>query len=535
MSRALSNRQIARAAIVVIFGFLTSGILGLIRTAVISATFGTSDTLDAFYAAQRIPEMIFVLVAGGALGSSFIPVFSRFLAADDRAGAWRLASAVITLASLGALVLAGIIALLSPWLVPALLVPGKSADVQALTVSLTQLMLITTVIFSASGLLMGIHNAHQSFFLPSLAPGMYNLGLIFGALVLARILPPTENASANIYGLALGAIIGAALHLAVQLPGLGKLPGLSLRFLPDWKIPGVLEVITLMGPRVAGLGIVQINFAVNAALSSTMLPGSYTALNTAWFLMFFALGIIGQSIGSAVFPTLSALAAEGDMGGFTQRTASALRGVLFLAFPATVGLIALGVPVIRLLFERGQWTAESTLATAWALNFFALGMAGHVTLEVLSRAFYALSDTRTPVMVGIASMISNILLSLILIRVMGDPTSLTRGPFAGLALANSVTTIFEALALWLLLRRRIGSLNDRYVLDGAGRALVAALGMGGLLWLWSLAAQVNHYHALFTAFVGFILGGLTFFGIAFSVKIDEARTIPYLILRRFRR
>jgi putative peptidoglycan lipid II flippase len=533
--RALSNRQIARAAAVVIFGFLTSGLLGLIRTAAISATFGASDALDAFYAAQRIPEMIFVLVAGGALGSSFIPVFSRLIAGEDRAGAWRLASAAITLAAFIAGGLTLVVALLAPWLVPLALVPGKAPDVQALTISLTQMMLITTVIFSVSGLMMGILNAHQSFFLPALAPSMYNLGLIFGALVLARILPPTPGAPASVYGLALGAILGAALHLIIQLPGLRKLPGLQLRILPDWDVPGVREVITLMGPRVLGLGIVQINFTVNAALASTMLPGSYTALNTAWFLMFFTLGIIGQSIGSAVFPTLSALAAEGDMGGFTQRVASALRGVLFLAFPAMIGLIVFGSIVVNLLFERGEWTAESTAATAWALSFFALGMAGHALLEVLSRAFYALADTLTPVLVGVASMVANIILSLILIRVMGTPESLSRGPFAGLALANSLTTIIEALVLWWLLRRRVGSLNDRYVLDGAWRALVAALGMGGMVGLWLLAAQVNHYHTLVTAFVGIILGAVAFFGIAFSVKIDEARTIPYLILRRFRR
>ncbi len=525
-SKALTNRQIARAALVVITGFLASGALGLIRTAAISATFGTSDSLDAFYAAQRIPETIFVLVAGGALGSSFIPVFSRFLAANDQESAWRLASAAMTLVGLAAAGLALVVALLAPAIVPALLVPGDPPEAQALTVSLTQIMLITTVIFSVSGLLMGVLNAHQLFLLPALAPSMYNIGLIVGALVLAR-----TGGQPNTYSLAWGAILGAGLHLGVELPGLRRVG--RMRFLPDWRVPGVREVITLMLPRMLGLAVVQINFAVNVAFSSTMVTGSLTALNTAWFLLFFALGVIGQSIGAAVFPSLSALAAEADMDSFKNRLSSAMRGVLFLSFPATVGLILLGRPIISLLFERGEWTAESTAGTAWALSFFAIGIAGHSLLEVLSRAFYALSDTRTPVVVGIVSMVSNIILSLIFIRVIGDPNSLSRGPFAGLALSNSLTTIGEALALWLLLHRRIGSVNDARVLDAVWRAAASTAGM--VLILLLALNLLNDSSALLTAVIGGLVGGAVFFGLSLALGVDEARTVPHVILRRIRR
>jgi len=276
-SNALSNRQIARAALVVLLGFLASGVLGLVRTAVISATFGTTNASDAFNTAQRIPEALFVLVAGGALGSSFIPVFSRFLNQQDDQGAWRLASAVMTLVFLVATALAVLVALFAPQIVDGFLAHGKPPEVQALTTSLTQMMMVTTVIFSVSGLLMGILNAHQLFMLPALALSMNNLGLIFGALVLARIMPPVAGEKANIYGLAIGAIIGAALHLAIQLPGLPQVKA-RLRFNPYPRVPGVREVLLLMGPRVLGLGIVQINFLVNAALANSMIAGSYTAL-----------------------------------------------------------------------------------------------------------------------------------------------------------------------------------------------------------------------------------------------------------------
>jgi putative peptidoglycan lipid II flippase len=553
MSFALSNRQIFRAAVVVVLGFLASGVLGLVRTAVFSSTFGAGDALDAFTAANRVPELLYVLVAGGALGSSFIPVFARFLANGDETSAWRLASAVMSCTALVAAVFTVVVALLAPVVVPTLLIPGKAPQVQALTTALTQLMLITVVIFTVSGLLMGILNARQLFLLPSLALSMNNLGQIFGALVLVRLFPmygldfgdqlaphftdllarglPADHLTGT-YGLALGAVLGAALHLAIQLPGLPRVRA-KLRLLPNPRIPGVREVLLLMLPRVFGLAVTQINFLVNILLTSYMVQGSLTALTIAWTLMFFVLGVIAQSVGTAVFPSLSALAAEGNLPGFKDRLASVLRGVLFLALPATAGLIVLGQPAIRVVYERGAWTAEHSEATAWALSFYALGIAGHALLEVLSRAFYALSDTKTPVLVGIGSMVANIVLSLIFIRFIGEPGSLSRGEFAGLALANSLTTLLEGAALWLLLRRRIGGIQDRLVLDGAARALIAAVGMAVAVLL--ALRLVEGQPALITTIFGLLVGLTSFFLLALVLGIDEARNVPLAVLRRGRR
>ncbi len=524
-SNALSNSQILRAAFIVLVGFLASGLLGLVRTAVFSSTFGASAELDAFYAAQRIPETLFKLIAGGALGSSFIPVFSRLLNQDDLTHAWRLASVVMTLSAGAAAVLGVLLALLAPVIVPSLLVPGKPPQMQALTVSLTQLMLVTTVIFSVSGLLMGILNAHQSFLLPSLALSMYNIGHIIGALFLTHF--PLSEPDANIYGLAYGAILGAVLHLLVQLPGLRPIKA-KLRVLLNWNVEGVREVLTLMGPRVLGLAVVEINFVVNIAFASTMVDGSQVALTTAWHLMFFALGVIAQNFGTAVFPTLSALVAEDDMAGFKNRLSSAMRSVLFLSFPATIALILLGVPIVTTLFERGAWTAEHSNATAWALAFFALGIAGHSLLEVLSRAFYALHDTWTPVRIGILAMVANILLSILFIQFIGQPNSLERGPFAGLALANSVTTLLESAVLWWLIRNRVGGIRDRYIIQGASRTLVAALLMGaGILPVLLL---IDSQVAFIKLVAGGLVGGLVFFGLAAVMRVDEVG----ILLRRFK-
>jgi putative peptidoglycan lipid II flippase len=532
-SRALSNTQIIRAALVVLMGFLASGVLGFIRQGVLAAQFGTTHTLDAFVTAQRIPEIIFVLVAGGALGSSFIPIYAK-RREEDEAAAWRLASAVMTLAAIAAAILGLVTAIFADVIVAQVLLRDSTPDIQQLTTNMMRLMMITPFIFAISGLVMGILQSHGLFLLPAIAVSMNSIGIIFGALFLAPNLPADVEVALvgnnNVYGLAYGAILSALLHLLVQIPGLLRIKA-RLQPLPDTSIPGVLEVLRLMGPRVLGLAIVQVNFVVNIILADSMVGGSLAALSVAFTLMFTVLGIIGQSVGSAVFPTLSALYAEGNIDGFRQRLASAMRSVLFLSYPAMVAFIVLGQPIVS-IFERNEWTAESTAATAWALSFYATGIAGFALLEVLSRAFYALADTWTPVVVGIGAMVSNIILSLIFIRFIGEPDSLARGSFAGLALANALTTLIEALMLWYLMRRRIGGLQDTFILDGSWRALVAALIMGLMLWAMRQISPVQDFRL---ALAGAAIGGAVFFGTSLLLGLDEAKLIPNILLRRFKR
>jgi putative peptidoglycan lipid II flippase len=528
-SRALTSHQIARAALVVLFGFLASGVLGLVRTSAYASIFGASNVLDAFVAAQRIPEVLFVLVAGGALGSAFIPVFSRYLTDPaDAPHAWRLASATMTLSAGAAAGLSLIAFVAAPFFVPYYV---NDPAIQGLTVNLMRIMLLTPFIFSISGLIMGVLNAHQLFRLPAIAISLYNVGQIVGAVLITPLLPPL-NGGPNIYGLALGTVLGALLHLGVQLPGLRGINS-RLRINPRLRTDGVGEVLRLMGPRVLGLAVVQINFIVNVALSTPMVAGSTTALTIAWTLMFFALGVIAQSVGTALFPSLSALAAENDINGFRDRLATALRSVLFLALPATVALILVGEPLIALIAERGAWGQQATAATAWALAFFSIGIAGHALLEVLSRAFYALSDTWTPVSIGVGAMVSNILLSLLFIQFMGEPGNLARGPFAGLALANAITTLVEGGLLWWLMSRRIHGLKDALVISATARTALASLVMG--LVLWALNPWLASYPAFVHLMLAGVAGGGVFFGVAFLLRLDEARRVPRLLISRVRR
>ena len=529
MSKALDNRQIAQKALIALVGFLTSGVLGLLRIGVVGGQFGAGAALDAFLAAQQLPETVFALVAGGALGSSFIPVYAR-IRENDEAQGWRLASAVLTLSAAAAAALALLVAVFAPQLVSHVLWAERPPAQHQLMIDMIRLMMLTPVIFSVSGLVMAILQTHHAFWLPAIAISMNNIGIIIGALVIAPALPPHPDVGQvgglNVMGLAYGAVLSALLHLAVQLPGLWRIRA-RLRVLIAPRLDGVADVLRLMGPRVLGLAVVQVNFYVNIALAQGMVEGSFVALRYAFMLSFFALGMIGQSQGSAVFPSLAALRAAGDYAGFKDRLSQAMRNVLFLSFPAAALMIVLGEPLVSAL-QRGEWTPEGTAAVAWALSFYALGLAGFALLEVLSRAFYALEDTWTPVLAGLAAMVSNIALSLIFVRIVGDPNDLARGAFAGLALANAVTTLVEALGLWWLIRRRLANegstrdIHDREILRSAAGSLLLSLVMAGAAMLLAAALDLD---GMPMAVAGCLAGAIAFFGVGGALDVSETRAM----------
>ncbi len=472
---------IAGAAGIVALGFLGSRLLGLLRSVAIADAFGTDPELGAYWVAFRLPDLVFQLLAGATLSAAFIPVFSRVSMHQGPEGAWLLASRVLNLVSIATVAVAGVAFVFAPLLVP-LLAPGlgetsgREAELGDLAVELTRLMLLSPIMFGVSGMLMGILNARQHFVAPAVAPMIYNASIIFGAVALAG--------PYGVHGLAWGVVIGSAGHLLVQLPALR---GAGMRWSPsiDLGSEAVREVLKLMGPRVIGLGASQINFLVLIFFASFVSDAAISGVNYAFLMMMLPVGVVGMAVATAAFPTFSQQAAAGRLDALRSTVWRSLRAVLFLAVPASAGLIVLAEPAVRLLLERGAFDIGSTDLVADALVVFGIGVFGHAGIEILSRGFYALEDTRTPVQVAVAAMLLNVLLAFALV-----------GPFElrGLAAAASITAILEFLVLTSLLRGRIGGFDRQGLGSFAARLALATVVMVQVMLLMRLllgAADVD--------------------------------------------
>jgi putative peptidoglycan lipid II flippase len=517
-----ANRQIARAAGTVMFAFALSNLIGLVRQVLISRAFGTDRAIDAFYAASTYPDLIFSLVAGGALSSAFLPTFAGFLARDEKQDAWKLASAIVNIALILLSVLSVISALLAPEIIRYILAPKFAVDQQAVAASLLRILLIAPAIFGVSGLLMGILNSHQKFWLPALAPSMYWIGMIFGLLFLVP--------SMGIYGLAWGAVFGAALHLAIQIPGLLQLPERAYFASLGLHMPALREVVRLMGPRLLGVAIIQLNVVINTVIASGLNEGSLSAIKYAWQIMTMPQVVIAQSIAIAALPTFSAQVARGETNEMRSALASTLRGVLFLSLPASLGLILLRGPLIAALFQRGSFDIHSTDLVAWALLWYAAGLVGHNMVEVLSRAFYALHDTKTPVFVGTAAMTLNVIFSFVFSALF---IKLGWMPHGGLALANSFATALEGITLFILMRRRLNGLEGKSIADGMWRGSLAVLGMaiGLLLWI-QLTGGMNRW---FVTLGGVAFGSVVYLLGVVILKVPETKLLTSVVSNRLKR
>jgi putative peptidoglycan lipid II flippase len=511
MTNEAHRTQMARAATVVMAAFVVSRVLGLGREVFIGSQFGTSRELDAYLAAFRIPDLIFQLVAGGALGSAFIPTFTGYLVSGSNKEAWRLASSIVNLVLIVLTACAAVAACFAPWLVGHVVAPGFTPDQQMLTVRLMRLMLISPIVFGVSGVVMSILNSYQHFLLPALAPSVYNICIIAGAVLLSPFM--------GVFGLAWGVVAGSFLHLGIQMPQLIR-KGLSYRPVIDVLHPGVQEVGRLMLPRVLGLATVQINFLVNTFLASGLAGGSLAALNYAWMLMLLPQGVFAMGIATAAFPTFSQLAAKGQRHELRQILSQTVCLILYLAIPSSVALILLGEPLTQLLLQRGRFDVSSTAAVVWALQFYALGLIGHSVLEIVTRAFYSLHDTRTPVAIGVGAMAVNIILSLLLIA------PLLHG---GLALANSLATLGEMAVLLIIIRRRLGGLEGGAILGSVARTVGASavMAVGVVLFTqWTVGG-----HTVIRAGGSVLVGGALFLLASLALRSRELRALRVVLGR----
>ena len=421
---------------------------------------------------------------------------------------------VVLLATIG-LALAMFVA--AEWIVPAM-APGLGEDtgmqseLRADAIFLTRVMLVAPILFCVSGMITGILNARQHFLLPAFAPMLYNLAIILGALLLSDRF--------GVEALAIGVIVGAGAHLAIQIPAL---IAAGARIVPSIKIwdPGAREVLRLMGPRMIGLAAAQINFVVLTFFGSFLGDSSISALNFAWLILLFPVGLFGMSLAVAIFPTMAARAAEeGGMHEVRLMVRRALRFTLYLAVPASVGLILLREPLVRALLEHGAFDAEATALVSDALLYYGIALAAHASIEILSRGYYAMADTRTPVTFAVSAMLINIVLSALLV-----------GPLEirGLALALSVATIVEALGLFIVLHRRMeGGLWDRQTATTVYRIVVATLLMTEALVLVLLALDSRGDfgpESFFALLVGTAVGAAVYQGAMLAMRVEEAQAL----------
>ena len=513
-----TSETVLHAAGIVAFGFLASRLLGLLRSVAIAHAFGTDPQLGAYWVAFRLPDLVFQVLAGATLSAAFIPTYSRMRLRNGEQAGWRLASDVLNLVSIATTVVALLAFLLAPWIVP-LLAPGLGAqsgraeELRTLAVSLTRLMLISPILFGVSGMLTGILNARQHFIAPALAPMIYNVSIILGALLLARPF--------GVYGLAIGVVVGSLGHLLVQVPAL-RAVGMRWSLTLDIASPGVIEVARLMGPRVIGLAAAQLNFIIVLFFASFVSDAAISALTYAFLLAMLPVGIVGMAISTAVFPSMAQQAAAQQMETLRDSVARSLRLILFLSIPASVGLAVLAEPAVRLLFERGAFDAKATALVSTAVVWYAFAVFAHAGIEILSRGFYAVADTRTPVRMAVVAVIVNALLSALLVGPLG---------VRGLAIATSVAAIVEFAMLWRALVERLDGLGESGVGRSAFRTVCASAVMAEVVIVLLLLLRVGGVVGtsmggalLLTALGG--LAGLAAFGItAAFVRSEEIHEV----------
>jgi putative peptidoglycan lipid II flippase len=462
-----SSPRLARSAGVFGLATITSRILGLVRDQVLAFYFGAGDANDAFRVASRIPNLVRDLFAEGAMSAAFVPTFTRHLTLHGRERAWHLASSVINalLIVTGVLVAAGIVfaePLVRLFASDFSEIPGKLE----LTIYLTRIVFPFLTMVAVAAALMGMLNSLGYFFIPALSPAMFNVAVIVIAVTLIPSAPSLGLQPITI--VALATLAGGLGQLAIQWPPLIR-EGFRYRAVLDVKDEGLHRVLLLMGPGTIGMAATQINVFVNTVLATGEGTGAVSWLDFAFRLMYLPIGLFGVSIATAATPAISRMVAEQDFARIRSTLANALGLMLFLNVPAAVGLIVLAQPIVAVIFEHGEFTAADTVATAAALQLYAIGLVGYSVVRIISPTFYALQRSRVPVMVSAGAVLVNVALNLALVRMMG---------YRGLALGTSITAILNATVQLFLLRREIGGINGTRIATSLARVLIAAAVMG---------------------------------------------------------
>ena len=504
--------SIALAAVLVAASSLVSRLLGVFRDRILASQFGAGPQLDIYYAAFRVPDLLFNLVVLGALSAGFIPIFSGLVKNfndpkknEENIGAWALASNVINLLSVFLLAFSLLGILFAPLFVR-FITPGFSSESQAATASLTRIMFLSPLFLGISGVLGGMLQSFRRFLIYSLAPIFYNLGIIVGVLWFSNWW--------GLSGLAWGVVLGAFLHMLIQIPAVYAL-GFRHSFKINFKDKGTRKIGSLMIPRTMSLAITQIDLLVTTVIASGLVSGSLTVFNLANNLQSFPIGIFGVSFAIAAFPTLSQYAFDKEK--LEASFSSTLRQILFFVIPATVFLITLRAQIIRVVLGAGAFTWQDTILTMNTLALFSISLFAQASIPLMVRVFYARHDSKTPFYLGIFTVVVDIILCLVLSKKMG---------VTGLALAYSISNILNFLLLWTWLHFTVGNLGINKIVRSAIKFSLAAIGAGLIIQLVKIAAlpfiDMTRFSGVFIQLTAaFISGGLVYLLLCYLLGSEE--------------
>ncbi len=522
MLRILNSqlKSITSAAIVISGATLISRLMGLARDRIFTHYFGAGPIMDAYYAAFKIPDLIYNLLIVGALSAGFIPTFTKLLNQnEDKTDAWKLANNIlnITAVTLGILSILGIF--FTPYLTN-IIAPGFSSEAKTLVTSFTRIMFGSTVMLGLSMVIGGVLQSLRAFFLYSLAPIFYNLGIIMGATILVHYV--------GITGLAWGVVLGAGMHLLLQIYS-AIANGYRWQWQFDLSDANTRLIGKLMVPRTLGLAISQLNLVIITVLASLLPVGSVTVFNLANNLQAVPIGIIGIPFAIAVFPVLSATAANHDTEAFIKNLSSTIRQILFLIIPCAIIFLLLRAQIVRVILGTGKFDWEATIHTANTLAFFSLSLFAQALIPLIARAFYALSNTKTPFIIGIISELSSIIAALLLMRPYG---------VAGLALAFSIGSALNLTILTIYLKNSLGTIDGEKIFSSFYRIIIAAIPMAlAIQYLKKPLAKIFNQDYFFGILgQGLMAGlvGLAIYGIlCYLLRVPELLQIKESLTARF--
>ncbi len=526
MKTSSSNTgTIAKSAGTVSFAVMCSRVLGLVREQVFAAMFGAGFAYDSFVVAFRIPNLLRDLFGEGALSTAFVTVFSDYDTNKSKEKTWQLANTVLAFFAvfLSLITLVGIfctrpiLMLLAPEFE---LIPGK----MELTSKLTVIMFPFLIFISLSAVVMGILNTKGRFFVPSIASSFFNLGSIIGGLSLAFLAP--QFGQPAIAGMAVGTLIGGFLQLAIQLPTLFK-TGFTFRPRLNLADPGLKRILLLMVPAVIGLSATQFNIFINTNFASSCAEGSVSWLNYSFRLVQLPIGLFGVAISIASLPLFARYASLKDTEGLRHTYTSSILMAFCLTIPATVGLVLLAEPIIRIIFEHGAFTAFDTIKTAEALKLYAVGLFAYAAVKIIVPVFYALNDTRFPVIGSFMSVAINVCIILLTIE---------QFQHRAIALSTSCTMTINFLFLSIILYRKLDGYPLSYIMQGLGKIITASLVMGGSIMAARTAVAGLSNYGLFgdiAALIILIGGGALIYGsVLYGLRLQEMTTIVEKIKER---